>query len=153
MAHRFTSLRHPLEKLQEAEYFLAGLVASNGLEFQFNLNAFLSACRSTTFTLQKSLSRVDGFDAWYRARQTDMRADPALGFFLELRNISQHEGPVGYVGGAIFGTDQWSYRFAGNREAVPTALVGVDVAAACADHLLKLANLLQGVIQTFPFAS
>ncbi len=42
MAHRFTSLRHSLEKLQEAEYFLAGLVASNGLEFQFNLNAFLS---------------------------------------------------------------------------------------------------------------
>jgi hypothetical protein len=153
MAHRFTSLRHPLEKLQEAEYFLGGLVASNALEFQFNLNAFLSACRSTTFTLQKSLAGVGSFDAWYRARQTEMRADPALAFFLELRNISQHEGPVGYVGGAMLRTDQWSYRFAGNREAVPPALVGVDVGAACADHLVKLANLLQGVVQAFPFAS
>ncbi len=153
MAHRFTSLRHSLEKLQEAEYFLAGLVASNGLEFQFNLNAFLSACRSTTFTLQKSLSGVDGFAAWYQARQTEMRADPALGFFLELRNISQHEGPVGYVGGTMPGTDQRSYRFAGNREAVPPPLVGADAGAACADHLVKLANLLQDVVQMFPFAS
>jgi hypothetical protein len=153
MAHRFTSLRHSLEKIEEAEYFLAGLVRSNGLQFQFNLNAFLSACRSTTFTLQKSLSGVDGFAAWYQARQTEMRADPALGFFLELRNISQHEGPVGYVGGAMLGTNQWSYRFAGNREAVPPSLVGIDVGAACADHLIKLANLLQAVVQAFPFAS
>jgi hypothetical protein len=153
MAHRFTSLRHSLEKLQEAEYFLAGLAASNGLEFQFNLNAFLSACRSTTFTLQKSLSGVAGFDDWYRDRQAEMKADPALGFFLELRNISQHEGPVGYIGGAMLGTRQWSYRFAGNREAVPPSLVGVDVGAACADHLKKLAILLQSVVQAFPFES
>jgi hypothetical protein len=153
MVHRFTSLRHSLEKLQEAEYFLAGLAAANGLEFQFNLNAFLSACRSTTFTLQKSMSGVGDFATWYGDRQKEMKADPALSFFLELRNISQHEGPVSYVGGAMLGTHQWSYRFAGNREAVPLALVGVDVGAACADHLVKLANLLQGVVQAFPFAS
>ena len=152
-AHRFTSLRHSLEKLQEAEYFLGALVLTNGLEFQFNLNAFLSACRSVTFALQKSMSGVRGFEVWYQARRAEMKADPALGFFLELRNICQHEGPVSYVGGSMLGTDQWSYRFAGNREAVPAALTGTDVGAACADHLAKLAVLLQGFAEVFPFAS
>lgn len=152
MTHRFTSLRHPLEKLLEAEYFLAAVTTCNGLEFQFNLNAFLSACRSTTFTLQKSMADVAGFARWYAGQQANMRADPAMGFFLELRNIAQHEGPVSYVGGAMLGTPHWSYRFAGNREAVPDSLRGVDVGAACADHLVKVARLLLDCVQAFPFA-
>jgi hypothetical protein len=82
-----------------------------------------------------------------------MKADAAMGFFLELRNISQHEGPVSYVGGAMRGTRQWSYRFAGNREAVPQALLGVDVGSACADHIIKLSRLLQACVREFPFAS
>lgn len=153
MTHRFTSLRHSVEKLQEAEYFLAGLVAANGLEFQFNLNAFLSASRSATFTLQKSMATVSGFDTWYENKRREMKADPALGFFLELRNISQHEGPVSYVGGSLLGTSRWTYRFAGNREAVPKCLLGVDVGAACADHLKKLATLVQEAAERFSFAS
>ena len=153
MAHIFTSLRHPLEKLQEAEYFLAGVAASNGLEFQFNLNAFLGACRSTTFVIQKSMAQVPGFSSWYRARQDEMKADATMGFFLELRNISQHEGPVSYVGGSTMHPDRWTHRFAGNRESVPPELKGVDVSRACADHLVKLARLLLTCFQTFPFAS
>ncbi len=141
-----------MEKLQEAEYFLAAVSTCNGLEFQFNLNAFLSACRSTTFTLQKSMAGVPGFARWYETQQARMRADPAMGFFLELRNIAQHEGPVSYVGGAMLGTPRWSYRFAGNREAVPDALRGVDVGAACADQLVKVAALLRECAEAFPFA-
>lgn len=152
MTHKFTSLRHPLEKLLEAEYFLAAVTTCNGLEFQFNLNAFLSACRSTTFTLQKSMAGVAGFTRWYESQQAIMRADPAMGFFLELRNIAQHEGPVSYVGGAMLRTPRWSYRFAGNREAVPDLLRGVDVGAACADQLVKVARLLLECAEAFPFA-
>jgi len=152
MVHTFTSLRHPLEKLREAEYFLAGVASTNNLEFQFNLNAFVSSCRSVTFIMQKSLSDVPGFAHWYRARQSEMKADPAMGFFLELRNISQHEGPVSYVGGSTMDPNRWSYRFAGNREAVPATLVGKEVAEACADHLTKLARLLLDCVRAFPFA-
>lgn len=94
MAHCFTSLASSIEKLLEAEYFLGALACSNGAELRYNLNAFLSACRSVTFVLQKSMAPVDGFKPWYAARQAEMRADAAMGFFLELRNISQHEGPV-----------------------------------------------------------
>jgi hypothetical protein len=153
MAHTFTSLRHSLEKLQEAEYFLAAVAATNTLEFQFNLNAFLAACRSTSFVLQKSMAGVAGFSRWYTARQAEMKADRSMGFFLELRNISQHEGPVSYIGGSTMQPGRWSYRFAGNRESVPPELLSVDVVQACADHLIKIARLLLSFSEAFPFAS
>lgn len=82
MRHTFTTLRHAVEKLQEAEYLLAGVASENGLEFQFNLNAFVGASRSVTFVMQKSMARVPGFAEWYRARQDEMKLDPAMGFFL-----------------------------------------------------------------------
>ena len=61
MSYTFTTLRHPVEKLLEAEHFPARLIHSNGLEFQFELNAFLSASRSVTFVLQKAVADVPGF--------------------------------------------------------------------------------------------
>jgi hypothetical protein len=151
MTHTFTTLRHALEKLQEAEYFLAGVTSANGLEFQFNLNAFLSACRSVTFLMQKSMAHVPGFAAWYRGRQEQMKLDAAMSFFVELRNISQKEGPVSYVGGSMLSSGLWSHRFAGNREAVPPDLLGMEVAHACAVHLVKLARLAAACVDEFPF--
>ena len=153
MTYRFTSLRHSVEKLLEAEYFLAGVAFAEGLEFQFNLNAFLAACRSVSFVLQKSMSGVPGFDDWYAARRAEMKSDEAMGFFLELRNISQHEGPVSYVGGGRSDRQGWSWRFAGNRTKLPAALIGVDAAAACADHLAKIAKLLESFRSAYPWHS
>mgnify|MGYP001191713187 CR=1 FL=1 len=142
---------HSVEKLQEAEYFLAGMTRTNGLEYKFNLNAFLSASRSVTFVLQKSMSNVSGFDDWYRNRRTEMRADSAMAFFVELRNISSHEGPVSMVGASLPEPPYWTYRFAGNREAVPNVLIGQDVAKSCAAYLTKLAKLLQEFAAAFPY--
>lgn len=89
VAHTFTTLRHPFEKLLEAEHFLGRIFQSNGLKFQFELNAFLSASRSISLVLQKAMARFPGFDAWYEEQQDRMRADAAMRFFLELRNISR----------------------------------------------------------------
>jgi len=125
------------------------MAVSNGSQFQYNLNAFLSACRSVTFVFQKSMSPIARFDDWYAARQVEMRADPAMRFFLELRNISQHEGPVSLVGGSTLAPPGWTYRFAGNREAVPAELVGRDAARACADQLIKVARLLAEFLELF----
>ena len=75
MTHAFTTLRHPVEKLLEAEHFLARMIMSDGLEYQFELNAFLSASRSVTFVLQKALSDVPGFADWYQQQQARMKAD------------------------------------------------------------------------------
>jgi len=153
MRHPFTSLQATIEKLLEAEYFLAGMTRTHGAELGYNLNAFLAACRSVTFVMQKSLSKVAGFDAWYDGWRQRMKADPAMGFFLELRNISQHEGPVSYVGGSIPYPPGWTYRFAGNREAVPSMLVGRDIATACAEHLAKTAAVVDGFRLAFPHES
>ena len=153
MTQPFTSLQGTIQKLLEAEYFLGGLATSFGAEFGYNLNAFLSACRSVTFVMQKSLSSVEGFGAWYDECRRCMKKDPAMGFFLELRNISQHEGPVSYVGGSIPFPPGWSYRFAGNREVVPSVLVGRDIAEACGEHLAKLAGVVAGFRSTFPHES
>ncbi len=83
MPHTFTTLRHPAEKLFEAEHFLARMICSHGLKFQFELNAFLSASRSVTFLLQKSMSEVPGFSAWYGDKQALMRLRAVLVFLDE----------------------------------------------------------------------
>jgi hypothetical protein len=153
MGHSFTSLQGSIEKLLEAEYFLAGVATGREPAFRYNLNAFFSACRSVTFVLQKSMSGVRGFRGWYDTSRKQMKADPAMGFFLELRNVSQHEGPVSIVGGSISRPPGWSYRFAGNRESVPSTLIGRDVAAVCAEHLVKVARLLGEFLAAFPCES
>lgn len=153
MAYRFTSLQSSIEKLLEAEYFLARLTTTHGPEFGYNLNAFLGSCRSATFVLQKSLSRTTGFAGWYASCRERMKADPAMGFFRELRNISQHEGPVSFVGGSLPQAPGWTYRFAGNRESVPPALMGHDVASACAEQLAKTAEFVNEFRAAFPHDS
>lgn len=150
--HTFTTLRHSVEKLLEAEHFLARLVFANGMALQFELNAFLSASRSVTFMMQSALSKVQGFEDWYALRVAEMRADAALRFFLELRNISQKSGPISYVGGSRL-NGGWTYRFVGRPNTVPPELVGKDIGAACALHLGKLGRLVLSCSDTFVFAS
>ncbi|RWX60991.1 hypothetical protein [Mesorhizobium sp. M2A.F.Ca.ET.039.01.1.1] len=149
MAHVFTTLRHSVERLREAEYFLVRLPMTHGLEFQANLNAFLSASRSVTFLLQSSLAHVPGFEDWYRLRRQEMSVDPAMRFFLDLRNISQKQGPVSYVGsGQPDGTS--THRFVAGQRPVPPELVCRDIAECCAEHVMKLARLLHSYFVAFP---
>lgn len=150
MSFIFTSLRHPQEKLLEAEHFLGRLIKSDGLEFQFELNAFLSASRSVSFVLQKAMAGVSSFSEWYAKQQVVMKADPAMRYFLELRNVSQKQGPVSCVGGSLPGGG-WTYRFVGHPHDVPHELVGVDIGTGCAAHLAKLGVLLLDCTRAFPF--
>ncbi|WP_432284696.1 hypothetical protein SLT36_23680 [Aminobacter sp. BA135] len=152
MTHIFTTLRHPLEKLLEAEHFLARMTRADGIVFQFELNAFLSACRSVTFLLQSSFSDVPGFSEWYKQRRAEMSADKAMGFFLKLRNLSQKAGPVSYVGAALLGGG-WTYRFTHGAERVPEVLRGKDIGSCCAEQLRKVAGVVADCAGTFPFES
>jgi hypothetical protein len=131
---------------------LGRLARTDGLEFQFELNAFLSASRSVSFVLQKAMAGVPGFADWYIERQAAMKADAAMRYFLELRNVSQKQGPVSFVGSALPGGG-WTYRFVGDPFDVPPELTGVDIGAGCASHLMKLAQLLFVCARTFPFHS
>lgn len=153
MFHTFTTLHHSVEKLLEAEYFLARMVESDELlKFQFELNAFLSATRSLTFVLQKSLAHIPDFTVWYEQQQARMKADAAMRFFLELRNISQKQGPISFVGGGLLGGG-WTYRFVGIQQPVPEEFKGKDISECCAIHLIKLAKLLAECSQNLSFHS
>jgi hypothetical protein len=152
MAYDFTTLRHPVEKLLEAEYFLGRMTHRTGLKFQFELNAFLSASRSVTFVMQKAMSDVPGFDRWYLQRQAEMKSDEAMRFFIELRNVSQKQGPVSYVEGSLAGGG-WTYRFVGRPHAVPEELVSLDIRDCCSVYLAKLAKLILQCATTFPYHS
>jgi len=73
-------------------------------------------------------------------------------FFLELRNISQKQGPVSLVGGARL-DGRWSYRFVGIDKSIPAELIGRDVVDCCAEHLTKLAKVVLGYFHEYPFFS
>lgn len=57
------------DKLLEAEFFLRKLGATDmhDSEARYYFSAFVSACRSVTWALQKSLKGVGGFDSWYES--------------------------------------------------------------------------------------
>lgn len=152
MPHLFTSLRHSVEKLLEAEHFLGRLLTSEGLTFQFELNAFLSASRGVTLILQKTMSTVPGFASWYDRQRAKMKADASMAFFVSLRNFSQKEGPVAIVA-ASGPRGGWTYRFVGEAAEVPEGLKRRDVRVCCAAHLVKLAGLLLECDRAFPFHS
>lgn len=150
MAHRFTSIGYTLERLQECEHFLGQMVGASGRVFDFELNAFLSACRSVTFVLQKSFGHVPHFEPWFSAERDRMRNDAAMRFFLELRNISQKQGPVSYVAASSL-SGQCIRRFVSGQATVPPEIRGRDITECCAEHLQKLAALVLNFFRQFPF--
>ena len=66
-------------------YFLAQMEEKQAEQgpFKYRLSAFLSAARSVTFYVQKEFKHTPGFEEWYAQKQEEMRADPAMRFFLQ----------------------------------------------------------------------
>jgi hypothetical protein len=98
------------------------------------------------------MAEVPGFSDWYRDYQSTMKADSAMRFFVELRNVSQKQGPVSFVGGSLPGGG-WTYRFVGQQSVLPGELRGRDIGGCCAEHLSKLGKLLLDCTTAFPYHS
>lgn len=153
---RLNSLLLVEEKILEAEYFAGRLRWLCGDDFRYEFNAFLSAARSVTFLLQKEMKKVIEFDQWWDDRRKEMREDPAMKFFHDLRNFSQKEGRISMVGTMSRdggGRSFWSYRFAGNKSPIPKQLLQRDVAECCREHLSKLAIIVLSCADVFPYHS
>ena len=153
---QFTSLLPVEEKLLESKYFARRLGLLDTPDFDYELNAFLSAARSVTFFLQKEMCRVPGFSGWWAKRQGVMMHDAAMTFFKDLRNRSQHRGRICIVGtqrGQTDGTCVWIYRFLGNDKGVPESLIHRDVVDCCLEHLAKLATIVLEFRNEFPAQS
>jgi hypothetical protein len=58
------------------------------------INAFISAARSVTFTMQKESGSSTEFLDWYENKQLEMKNDPLSKFFNEQRVISIHHRSV-----------------------------------------------------------
>lgn len=149
---RLTSLLRVEERLLEANYFSGRLARLRGENHGYELNAFLSAARSVTFLIQKELSKVPGFMAWWETQRRVLGDDAAARFFLELRNFSQKQGRVSVVGSGSRrgGRSRWRYYFAGTADPVPPELLNRDVADCCREHVAKLAALVLQCIDAFP---
>ena len=144
------------EKLLEAEYFVNRLPLLFFEEIAYELNAFLSAARSVAFLLQKEMSDVPGFNSWWSGQVVEMKSDPSMAFFRDIRNFSQKEGRVSIVGtGGLLdsGGEFMSYRFPQRDPSVPKQLVGRDVVECCREHLGKLASIVLAYADAFPLHS
>ena len=102
MRIRFTMVPLPMtaaEKFNEAIYFYNQMIATvnNTRTFPFNLSAFLSALRSTTFYLQVQYGHDERFAEWYGRAQETMKKDPLLKLLNELRRKAIHQKPVNLV--------------------------------------------------------
>lgn len=55
---------------------------------------FITDGRSVTWAVQKQKSKIPDFDNWYKKHQDEMRGDPLLRYFVEVRNEIEKEGVI-----------------------------------------------------------
>lgn len=138
-----------LGKLDEARFFFARFASTSDVrKATFYFDAFLTAARSVTFTMQAVCSKLPGFDGWYATEQATLGSDAMARFLLELRNETQKVGlvPIHYSGvgtrlskGGHFRCSL-RYRLAVlDGGAAPPA---GDVRDACRAHLTRLAGVV-----------
>lgn len=77
-----------------SEFLLHQSIGSNSVAFMPNFEAFVMMTRSITLILQKYMSHVKGFDAWYKEKQNFMSQDEVCKFFCKLRVDVAHLKPI-----------------------------------------------------------
>lgn len=130
-------------KVQEAEYFLL-LMTSRGKKtdfygVQFCASAFVSAARSITFAMQSSLKGVPEFEAWYPAKQVELRRDPLARFFHDFRTVTQHIGDNVVSGGRH---DKYGTKYFFVPCADLPSVPDMDVLSACEAYFVSILELV-----------
>jgi hypothetical protein len=90
------SVTSPQKKIGAARWFLAQMkrcIQNEAFALMF-LEAYVTAIRSATFTLQKMYGNNKDFDKWYEKKQEEMRNDSDLRLIIDLRNIAEKEGVI-----------------------------------------------------------
>jgi hypothetical protein len=140
-------------KVEQARFFLEQ-IAHCDLNFfaaQCFVDAFASACRSITLSMQAVINKVAGFKAWYAPRIELQEKDPLSQFFNEYRNVSIHIGDtVVRGGGSLIDKDgnrvrQYFFMPIPDIPNVPSE----DVLSACRAHFTKLVSLVYDAFEEF----
>ena len=90
-------------KVRQADFFLERLEEC-GYDFfaaQCYSDAFASACRSITFSIQAVCKQLPDFDGWYPDEQARMKADPLCVFFNSYRTANIHVGGTPVLAGEM----------------------------------------------------
>lgn len=133
-------------KVRQAHFFLEKIVQSE-LDFfavQCFVDAFASAIRSITFSMQAVISDVPGFAKWYEDQLTGLKEDSISRFFNQYRTVSTHIGDTVVRGGTMgrddFGRRVIKYFFmpVPDLPDVPTQ----DVLSICIHHFKTLLELV-----------
>ncbi len=140
-------------KVQQAHFFLEQLELSelNFFAVQCFTDAFASACRSITFSMQAVINDVPGFKDWYSPRMESLKQDRVCAFFNAYRTASIHIGDTVVGGGAGFcgvdGKYQRHYFFTAIPEV--SQVPSEDVLAVCKSHFISLLSLVYDALSTF----
>lgn len=144
-------------KVNETAFFLEKLRKEESSyrfdEPQFYLSAFMSACRSITFSLQASLSDLEGFAGWYEIKQKELKKNKLAKFFLISRNESQKVGFFTIGGGSSYTDEMGNSKIKFNfQRLAPTSndyIPEEDVVTACEMHFKNILNLILDVFLKF----
>jgi hypothetical protein len=140
-------------KVEQARFFLES-ISEAGLNFfavQCFADAFTSASRSITFSMQSVLSDLSGFKEWYATRSELLNRDSLCRFFNAYRRASIHIGETVARGGRVFinrdGKRVTKFYFAPipGLEDVPIG----DVFSVCSAHFTKLLEIVFEVFLEF----
>lgn len=129
-------------KVAETEFFLCKMkeVRFEFFELRCYLSAFTTSARTITYALQAVMKSVDGFETWYKARQTEMKTDPLACFFNKLRTVSHHIGDNLASAGSVEPNQQPRFWF------MPTPDISEvpedDVVLACDKYFRSLLELV-----------
>ena len=99
-------------KVEQARFFLEQIERSenNFFAVQCFTDAFASACRTITFSMQAVINEVDGFTEWYAHKMELLKKDRLSEFFNAYRVASIHTGDTVVRGGAGFRDSNGRYR-------------------------------------------
>lgn len=131
-------------KVAQADFFLQQIESSGYDVFAalYNCDAFVSASRSITFSIQVVCDGIPGFHEWYKKEQELMKKCSLCRFFNEFRRISIHigESPIQEAFTDPINLDKMLYIF------VPTPdLPNVpkeNVLEACTQYFKKCVDLV-----------
>jgi hypothetical protein len=140
------------DKVAEADFFLEELGKRRFDLFAARcyFNAFVSASRSITFSLQAVMSEFDGFSNWYEIRQDELKGNELARFFVTARNLTHKIGEHPVTAGSMRATPNGAeveLRFSVSHDfpAVPSD----DVVTACRAYLSMLVDLVLSCYEQF----
>jgi hypothetical protein len=140
-------------KVEQAHFFLEQIETSehNFFAVRCFTDAFTSACRTITFSMQAVVADVDGFQTWYAERIELLKKDRVSNFFNAYRVASVHIGETVVSRGASFtGKDgilrrQYFFMPIPGVPSVPTT----DVLTTCRAHFVNLLTVVYDAFVVF----